>query len=308
MDLWQLSIFCKVIEERSFSKAGASAHLSQPTVSSHIKALEAHFECRLIDRLPTAAVPTPAGQVLYQYARRMIALKSEMTAAMSEFLGHIRGHLTIGGSTIPGNYLLPGLMGRFSGAYPEVRMSLIVADTASIIERVANGELEVGLVGGLNDDARIQQDAFVKDEMALVVPKGHALSGRGAVTLAELVTLPYIAREPGSGTRQSFEACLKNAGHGGDALSVVAEMGSTESVIQAVRAGLGVSVLSKLAVASALDNGDLAVLRIKGIDLTRHFYLTRHRLRTLSPPSRAFVDFLFSLSPRQRISRAAAAA
>ncbi|MFH1985348.1 MAG: selenium metabolism-associated LysR family transcriptional regulator [Pseudomonadota bacterium] len=300
MDLWQLNIFCKVVEKRSFSKAGQAVHLSQPTVSSHIKDLEAHFRCQLIDRLSTAAVPTPAGELLYGYAKRMLSLKTEMASALSEFLGTITGHLTIGGSTIPGNYILPGLMGKFSAHYPDVRMSLVVEDTAAIVGHVVRGDIEVGLVGGKTDDAGIAQDVFIEDDMALVVPAGHPLAARSAVTLAELHNAPFIIRESGSGTRQSFEECLRAAGHAVDRLAVVAEMGSTEAVIQAIRGGLGVSILSRLAVSDACGGGQLKALSIRGVDLKRHFYLTRHRHRTLSPTSRAFVDFLTAIPPDQR--------
>lgn len=299
MDLWQLHIFCKVVENRSFSRAGQVVHLSQPTISSHIKDLETHFQCQLIDRLSTAAVPTPAGEILYGYARRLLSLKAEMASALSEFLGSITGHLTIGGSTIPGNYILPGLMGQFSAAYPGVRMSLVVEDTASIIRHVACGDMEVGVVGARAEDVRIDQDAFIEDEMALVVPAGHLLAKRSEVTLDELQNTPFIIRESGSGTRQSFEARVRASGHSVDQLFVVAEMGSTEAVIQAIRGGLGVSILSKLAVREGCARGQLSVLSIIGIDLKRHFYLTRHRQRTLSPTSRAFIAFLTAIPPTQ---------
>jgi DNA-binding transcriptional LysR family regulator len=102
MDLWQLNIFCRVIELKSFSRAGNAVHLSQPTISSHIKDLEDHFDCRLIDRLSKEAIPTKAGELLYSYAKRMLALRDETETALAEYNGKIRGRLVIGGSTIPG--------------------------------------------------------------------------------------------------------------------------------------------------------------------------------------------------------------
>ena len=111
MDLWQLHIFTKVVELKSFSKAGAAIHLSQPTVSSHIKDLEDHFECRLIDRLGKEALPTKAGTLLYGYARKLLSLKGETETALAQFKGKTRGHLVVGGSTIPGGYILPLIIG-----------------------------------------------------------------------------------------------------------------------------------------------------------------------------------------------------
>ena len=126
MDIWQLNIFCKVIELKSFSRAGKKIHLSQPTISNHIKALEGHFGCRLIDRLPKETVPTKAGKLLYDYARRILSLVEETETALAEFQGKIRGSLAIGGSTIPGGYILPKIVGAFSGHYPDVSISLTI--------------------------------------------------------------------------------------------------------------------------------------------------------------------------------------
>ena len=120
MDLWQLHIFCRVVERKSFSKAAEIVHLSQPTVSSHIQDLEAHFGCRLIDRLSRQVVPTQAGRLLYSYARRLLALRDETETAMAQHQGRLTGNLVIGGSTIPGGYLLPGVVGLFKKRYPQM--------------------------------------------------------------------------------------------------------------------------------------------------------------------------------------------
>jgi DNA-binding transcriptional LysR family regulator len=121
MDLWQLHIFCRVVERKSFSRAAEIVHLSQPTVSSHIQDLEAHFGCRLIDRLARQVVPTQAGRLLYSYARRLLALRDETETAMAQHQGRLTGNLVIGGSTIPGGYLLPGVVGLFKALPGDIR-------------------------------------------------------------------------------------------------------------------------------------------------------------------------------------------
>ena len=143
MDLWQLNIFCKVIELKSFSKAGRSVHLSQPTISSHIKDLEDHLDCRLIDRLSKEAVPTKAGELLYGYAKRILALRDDAEADLAEFTGILRGRLVIGGSTIPGTYLMPQLIAEFKKQYSDVIVSLKIGDTENIIEGILKGNLEL---------------------------------------------------------------------------------------------------------------------------------------------------------------------
>jgi DNA-binding transcriptional LysR family regulator len=292
MDLWRLHIFCKVVELRSFSKAASSVYLSQPTVSSHIKDLEDHFECKLIDRLGREVAPTKAGLLLYGYAAKMIALKENAERALAEFQGKVRGHLTIGGSTIPGGYILPPLLGEFKQAYPEVTVTLIESDTAGIIQDTIEGRVELGVVGAKAREAQLVQEKVMDDEMFLIVPKGHKWAATGQVRLEELIKEPFIMREPGSGTRKSIEQVLDQSGHWFGHLNVVAEMGSTEAVRQAIKAGVGVSILSECAVGEELAARSLKKVGIKGMSFQRAFYLIVHKHRTQSPLCHAFVKFL----------------
>jgi DNA-binding transcriptional LysR family regulator len=292
MDLWRLNIFCKVVELRSFSKAASTVYLSQPTVSSHIKDLENHFECKLIDRLGREVVPTKAGQLLYGYAAKMIALKEDTEKALAEFQGKIRGHLTIGGSTIPGGYILPPLLGRFKKAYPEVTVTLTEGDTAGIIQDTLEGRVELGIVGAKAGEVQLVQEKFMDDEMCLIVPTGHNWAIRGTVMVDDLEGEPFIMREPGSGTRKSIEQVLDKAGYRPSRLNMVAEMGSTEAVRQAIKAGVGVSILSECAVVDELTSGILRKVGIEGLSFHRAFYLITHKHRTQSPLCRTFVQFL----------------
>jgi DNA-binding transcriptional LysR family regulator len=292
MDLWQLHIYCKVIELKSFSKAGEAVHLSQPTVSSHIKDLEDHFGCRLVDRLAKAAVPTAAGRLLYRYAVRLLSLKDETESAMAEFHGRVKGTLRIGGSTIPGIHILPQIVGQFNRQHPDVVISLAIKSTEKIVQEVADGSLELGLVGALTAQRQIRQDWVLADQLRLVVSPSHRWSRRQRVHLRELPQEPFILRESGSGTLQSLEENLNAEGLRVASFKVVAKMGSTQAVCQAIKHGIGVSIVSKLAVSDDLRTGTLRALKIDGLNLERHFYLTRHKHRTLSPLGRVFKDFL----------------
>jgi len=292
MDLWQLNIFCKVIELKSFSKAGKAIHLSQPTISSHIKDLEAHFDCRLIDRLSKEATPTKAGELLYGYAKRMLALRDETETAMAEYNGKIRGRLVIGGSTIPGTYLMPQLIGDFKKKYPDVIVSLVIGDTDHIIESILNGNLELGIVGAKAETQKIIQKKLIEDEMRLIVPADHRWACQKRVSLKRLVSEPFILRERGSGTLKSLHQSLIGLGHSIESLKVIAELGSTQAICQGIKSGAGVSIMSTLAVAEDLQAGKFSALEVDGLDLKRNFYLTRHRYRSPSPLSAAFVRFL----------------
>jgi DNA-binding transcriptional LysR family regulator len=292
MDLWQLKIFCKVVELKSFSKAGEAVHLSQPTVSSHIKELEGHFGTRLVDRLSRRVLPTKAGELLYDYAQQLVALRDRTEAVMAEFSGKMKGRLSIGGSTIPGGYLLPRIIGLFSKRYPEVRISLKVGDTSEILSMVATGRIEAGVVGAKSRDKLLHQVPMAVDEMCLVVPSDHIWAQRQTIKFKELLGEPFIVRELGSGTLRSIEQQLQKKGYAVSDLNIVAEMGSTEAVRQAIKNKVGLSILSAIAVADDIQTGLLKAISIEGLNLKRSFFLTTHKQRTPSPLSTTFIKFL----------------
>jgi DNA-binding transcriptional LysR family regulator len=292
MDLWQLHVFCKVVELESFSKAGGVVHLSQPTVSSHIKDLEDYIGCRLIDRLPKKACPTKAGELLYDYAKKLLSLRDDAESALAEFQGAVKGRLVMGGSTIPGVYILPQYIGAFAKTYSDVTISLVLGDTESITSGTIEGTLEFGVVGARVEDSRIIQEPLIQDDMRIIVPASHTWAERKSISLGMLQKEPFIIREKGSGTLQSIQQRFLQKGHNIEELNIVAEMGSTEAVRQAIKAHAGVSILSTLAVSEDLQTGRLKALEIKGVNLKRRFYLTRHQQRTPSPLCRTFIDFL----------------
>lgn len=292
MDLWQLQVYCKVVELKSFSKAGESVHLSQPTVSSHIKDLEEHFSTRLIDRMARQVFPTKSGELLYDYARRLLALRDKAESAMAEFSGEMKGRMTIGGSTIPAGYLLPQIIGLFSSAYPDVRISLSVGDTSEILAKTVAGHIEISIVGAVSQEKKLQQTPLISDQMVLVVPSDHKWARRQRIKLQHLIKEPFIIREPGSGTLKSLDQALQKKNLGVGDLNIIAEMGSTEAIRQAIKSKVGISILSAIAVSEECRVNRLKMLTIDGVDLKRNFYLTTHRQRSLSPVCRTFIDFL----------------
>jgi DNA-binding transcriptional LysR family regulator len=261
-------------------------------VSSHIKDLENHFECKLVDRLGREVIPTKAGSLLYDYATRIIALKQEAENALTEFQGKIKGHLTIGGSTIPAGYILPPLLGEFKQDCPGVVVTLIQGDTKRIIMDTLKGNVELGIVGAKAEEAQLVQKKIIDDEMFLIVPRKHRWASKRQVGVDELIREPFIMREPGSGTRKSMEQVFEKAGQSFGALNVVAEMGSTEGIRQGIKAGVGVSILSECAVGEELAAGSLNKVQIQGLSFKRAFFLTVHKHRTQSPLCRTFIDFL----------------
>lgn len=296
MDLWQLQIFCKVVELSSFSKAGQAIHLSQPTVSSHIKDLEQHFGCPLIDRLSRHAVPTKAGTLLYTNALKLLALRDETETIMAEFQGQYKGRLPIGGSTIPGGYLLPPIIGRFNRQYPHIQVSLAIGDSREIALKTLAGEIELGVVGARYGEAHLVETTCIHDTLKLIVPEDHPLAGNASVTIEALRQEPMIVREAGSGTLEVLTNALRAKGVELDKqqFNIIAEIGNTVGIVGGIKGGLGISILSTRAVEDELAHGTLKALDIDGVDLQRYFYLVSDERRTLSPLGKAFQRFIIN--------------
>jgi DNA-binding transcriptional LysR family regulator len=294
MDFRRLEVFAKVAELGSFSRAAEALSLTQPTVSEHVRALEEELGLSLLDRLGRGAVPTPAGQLLLGYAARILALAREARQALDQFQGRMSGDLTVGGSTIPGEYLLPALIGQFKGKYPDVAISLLIGGSRAVCEWVEAGRVETAVVGALPASRALEARALMPDELVIVVPAGHAWAARHTVMLAEVKAEPLIVRERGSGSRDALEAALREAGTDLGAFRIAGEIGSTQAVKQAVRAGAGISIISRRAVVDECRAGVLVCVRLADLRVARSFYLVLHRDRTRSPLAQAFVAFVES--------------
>jgi DNA-binding transcriptional LysR family regulator len=292
MDLHRLEVFCKVYELRSFSRGGKACMLSQPTVSEHIRYLETFLDLQLFDRLGRQVVPTRAGEILYGYARRMLNLRREATRTLELYRGKMSGELELGGSTIPGQYILPSLIGKFKQTFTDIRIKLVIADTMNITNMVLESSLELGVVGARIKNSKLEFDQLFDDELILAVSPNHQWAERSSISLNELAYVPFIMREQGSGTRMMMLQILEQADFDPQRLNVVAEMGSTDAIRQAVKADVGISILSRRAVADDLNFRKLRQIPIKNISFTRHFYLVTHKKRTRSPLGQAFVAFL----------------
>ncbi|PYO54814.1 MAG: LysR family transcriptional regulator [Candidatus Rokuibacteriota bacterium] len=292
MDLRQLEIFVKVAEFGSFSKAAEALYLTQPTVSEHIRTLEDEVGVRLLDRLGRGAAITRAGQLLLSYAQRMLALSREARQAMDGFQGRMSGELLIGASTIPGEYVLPAMIGRFKEKYPDISITLLIGDTQTAVDWVAEGRAELGVVGARLSHRGVEYKELMPDEVVVVVPGPHPWHGRKQIALEELRSEPLLIRERGSGTRAALEAALAEAGMDLGSFRIVGQMGSTQAIKQAVKAGVGVSLVSKRAVEEECKSGLLWCLRVKDLKVTRSFHLATHKERSRSPLAEAFRLFL----------------
>ncbi len=288
-----LETFCRVADLKSFSKAAEDLLLTQPTVSGHILSLEQSLSLRLFDRASREVRLTKSGEVFREYASRLLSLRKNMLNALSQFSRGIRGELTLGSSTIPGEYLLPGLVGDFKKGHPSWVISLKIADTQEVIQYVLQDQVELGIVGAKLNHPFLRYEKYEEDQIIVVAPSEHLLARKRKVDLDELLKEPWIIREEGSGTRIAVERALRKKGRTLKQFNVVLEMGSTSSVKEGVKAGLGLAFISGRATDGEVRQGSLSRIDVMGFEpLSRQIYIVSHRRRTLSPVATEFLRFL----------------
>ena len=288
MDTRQLAAFCAVVEKSSFSQAAEKLGVTQPAVSLQVRALEERLGQTLLDRSGRRVEPTEAGLRLYRSAQRMLALEEQLYDEVADESGELQGTLAIGASTGPGAHLVPLLLCEFQRAHPELHVALSIWDTQTVSEKVAQRELELGVVGALRRSRSLEFEPLVRDEIVLAVPPGHRAAG-GTVSVDELREETVIAMQEGAGVRQVVDEELRRAGLRVRELEPRLELGLQESVKSAVAAGFGVTFISRTAIEGELAAGTLAMARVESLDPARQIYLVRAKGR---PPTRAAAAFL----------------
>lgn len=290
MDIHQLRVFASVFKNKSFSKASDELYLTQPTVSDHVKSLEEELNCKLFDRLGRTIIPIKEAEALYSQAMEII----EKANNIKDFIGHLKkevtGELVIGASTIPGTYLMPSIMAKFRKMYPSISFQILISDSRGIVEKISRHELLIGIVGAKLANSQITYMPFLEDE--LIVVSSPVLTKNRQLTLKELMKLPMVLREEGSGTRRETEKILEDKGVSLEDIKVAGIFGSTDAIKQAVKAGLGVSILSRLSVKDELKYGILKEIKLSDIQMKRKFYIVTHKKRTLPAAYNLFLEHL----------------
>ena len=292
MNLKQLEVFLAVVETGSFSRAAEATFITQSTVSQHISSLEAEFDLKLLDRTGKAVLPTEGGKVLLEYARQIVSKTREIPVAIKRLKGLEDTILKIGASNIPGSYLLPIVLPLFLPHYPGVAVTILQGDSRETLDRLKKEEIEIGIIGTFFDEKNIDFRPLGQDKIVLVVRGDHRWTKGKPISLRELLGERFIIREMGSGTEKTVHEALVKAGIQPGQMKVQASLGSNEAVKQAVAQGLGAAFISEMSIKKELGRGDMAVVKIKGLSIFRRFYLISRSKRDLSPPARAFVNFL----------------
>ena len=291
MDTRQLQAFCEVVGQRSFSKAAERLGVTQPAVSLQVRALEKRLGTQLLDRSGRRVEPTEAGTKLYKAAQRLLALEDEILAELAETDdGALAGTLEIGASTGPGGVLLPRLLCEFADEHPGLHVALTVSDTQTIVDRVGDRTLQLGIVGAAPRHRGVTYEPFFRDVLVLACPVGHRFAGR-RVSVEDLREEHLILMQAGAGIREVVEEELRSIGVRLSDMNVRLELGLQESVTSAVRAGFGVGFISRSAIEDDLADGRLAEARVVGLDAEREIWVVRATGRSETKIARAFIEF-----------------
>ncbi len=294
MEDHKLKVFCTVAETKSFSKTSEIIHLTQPAVSLQIQALEEIYETKLFDRSSSTVTLTPAGEVLYKYAKEILGLYANVEKVIGEITGLVKGSISIGASSTIGNYLLPGVITDFKKAHLKIKIHLLVGNTKRVVDLLNSGSIDIGLVEGEVSRQKMVVEKLIPDELLLVVPAHHPWAKKKDIPISELTKEPFIFREGGSGTRQMIEMFFSKYGISPNNMKVAMVLGSTEAIKEAVENGLGVSILSRWAVRKELKYGTLQLLRIKEEKVNRDFSLIINKNSVSSHSVDEFLTYLRS--------------
>ncbi len=298
MDTRQLAAFCAVVERKSFSQAAERLGVTQPAVSLQIRSLEQRLGRQLLDRSGRRVEPTEAGLRLYASAQRLLALEEQLLEDVTGAdEGELTGTLELGASTGPGGAVVPVLLCQFQELHPAVRIRLAVSDTQSVVDQVADRELELGIVGAARRHRGVVFEPFFRDEVVLACPAGHRFAGT-TVPLDELREERLLVMQEGAGVRQVIEDELRAAGTRLRDLGVDVELGLQESVRSAVAAGQGITFISRSALDADIAAGTITIARVQGLDPVRENFLARASGRPETRAARAFVEYAREQLPR----------
>jgi len=284
IDLLKVEAFVYVAENLSFSEAARQMHLSQPTISHHVKMLEHEFGVELFDRSGPGLHLTEAGRLLLPWARKLIRESIEMQGMMASLQDKIVGHLRIACSTTSGKYILPQLAARFHERYPWVKITILSCTSENVVPRLLEEEANIGVLSREAFEEGLESQEFFTDHIIFIVPPNHPWVMRRPVEPTDLIGAPLLIREPTSGTRRVLFTELGKHDIHLDNLNIFLEIGNAEAIVETVAAGFGVAFVSRLAVANALQTRRVIEIPVVGLDLQRKIYIVR---RAMEAPNRA---------------------
>ena len=293
MTLRHLKIFVTVCDTMNMTEAAEALFISQSAVSQAIGELEKHYELRLFERLSRKLYRTQAGERLLGYARHMIRMSGEMERDMTSLME--TGLIRLGASVTIGAALLPELISAARRQWPSLEIQVFEDNTREIQARLLGDKADLALVEGELTAPEIQSLPFLEDELLLILSPSHPFAALTGVPPQALAEEKLIVREEGSGTRKTFEDGMGSLGIPWEAAWTC---NNADTIKAAVKADLGVSVISRRAVAREEASGELVVKAVEGIRFTRTFKIAYHRNKYLTPPMKGFMELCLAYGER----------
>lgn len=292
MNLDYLITYLEVVKLGSFSEVARKLSISQPAVSFQISKLERDLGVRLIDRGQKPIAITDAGKRLLTFAELVERERAKLRSDVDRIREEVTGEIVIAASTIPGEILLLPILSEFKALHPATSAHVEVSDSLGVISRIQGGDYDVGFCGIAPEGKDLDYFKFAEDRIVLIVFPEHSLAGRKEIAFLELEGEPFIFREETSGTQVSLKSLLINAGIDHDKLSSGLILGTTQAVVSAVEARMGIAFVSNLAIEKSLALGLVKVVPIKGLNLIRDFYCVYRKERVVSRLLAEFIAFI----------------
>ena len=291
LDAHQLNVFLTAARTLNFTAAARRLHMTQPSVSQHIQALEQHFGMQLFVRSGRHLRLTDAGEALLPMAQEMVSISQSIDNKMESLQGDVYGRLTVGCSTTVGKYVLPFLLASFMQQYPKVEASCYVTPRKIAVQMLCDGDVHVALASAREMNNNLEFSKFITDRVSLIVPLDHPWANRDYVEPHELLQANFIWREEGSGTRFVAEAKLREHGIGFEQFRTVLTLGNSEAIALAVQEGIGVGFVSQIII-SRLVEGKVAPVKVRGLEIEQEIYLGRDANRLGTTAQTAFWEFV----------------
>lgn len=292
MDFKQLQSFAAVVKYQSFTKAAEMLYISQPTISTHIRALEEELQSRLVLRTTKDVEITPRGWELYQCAEKIFLLRDSLVESWQMEMEHV---INLGASTIPSAYILPEVLPGFLKANPGIQIHIHQGDSREIISQVLEGNIKLGMVGMKVSDENLTFLPFYRDTMVLITPATEYYrkwKDVGGASMEKLLAEPFLLREQGSGSRKCMENYFLQTGIREQELHVVARLNDQEAVKRLVSCGLGVSIISAKAAEKDCQEGKLLSFPLPGLGAARNLYLVWRNQFILSEQITRFMGYV----------------
>jgi DNA-binding transcriptional LysR family regulator len=289
INLHQLATFQVVAKHCSYVRAAEELHFSQPAVSAQIHQLEQSMGVKLFDKIGRKTHLTQAGEELYLYSQKIFSLIDEALDTMHALASPYSGRLSVGADTTVGTYVIPNLLGKFRNIYPKVEITLEVINPTPLVEELVNNRIDMAIMSKIPADVPVFAAPFARNELVLVAPPTHRLAGCEHVPFAELAREHFLMREEGSGTRAALEAAFHAAGY---PLLVSMQVGNNSAIKQGVAAGLGIALISRVALDMELETNRLVILDVEGFPLVRQWLLVHLKEKNLPATARAFKAFM----------------